>query len=183
MKVPVFRESTTETQPLPKGPPVTVHVCSLILEEPQTIPDDGTYHVVRFPFGLAESYDDHGMHQAVQPDGHTVTSWRTDKRSGLIWPAVEGWGSLTAMIQWEDGEYTELRDRFERDPLNLTTGADSTATDHRARTPGINPFTKHHELFVHPATPVAFKVAHNSDRPERIVHAQFKLAIHPAEEA
>lgn len=179
----MFREFNTDAQPLPKGSPVTVHVCSLILEEPQTIPDDGQYHVVRFPFGTAESYDDHGMHQVAQPDGYRVSLWRTDDRAGLIWPAVEGWASLTAIIQWEDGQYTELRDRFERDPLNLSTGADSTATDHRARTPGLNPFTKHHELFVHPGTPIAFKAAHNSSRPERITHAQFKVAIHPVEEA
>lgn len=161
---------------------MTARICSLIVKEPQTIPADSSYHVVRFPFGTSESYDQHGMHQMAQPDGHPITDWRTDDRSGLIWPTVHGWGVLTGIVYWEDGDYTELRDRFERDPLNLTTGPDSTATDHRARTPGIQAFTKQHQMFVHPGTPIAFKVAHNSHASERIYFAEFKLAIHPAEE-
>jgi len=153
-----------------------VHVCSLIVNEPQTIPADGAYHIVRFPYGDAESYDAHGMHQTRQPDGGT--SAYPDERSGLIWPALDGWGSLTAMVFWASGDYTEVRDRFVRDPLDLSTGYDSTATEDHARTPGGQYRHKHHEMFVHPRTPVAFLVRHNGSAPVRITHAQFKLAIH-----
>lgn len=161
---------------------MSVYVCSLILDEPQSIPADGGYHVVRFPVdATVESYDAHGMHEALQPDGYTVTNWATDDRSGLVWPACEGWGVLTANIHWESGGYTELRDRFVRDPLGLSTGYDSTATDHRSPSPGMQCFTKQHQMFVHPGTPIALLVGHNDSSPRRIVHAQFKLAIHPTE--
>lgn len=156
---------------------MTVHVCSLILNEPQTIANDGGYHIVRFPFGSGESYDAHGMHQMSTP-GYQITDWRMDDRSGLIWPAVEGWGSLTAMVYWEAGGYSEVRDRFVRDPLNLSTGYDSTATEDHAPTPGGQYRHKSHELFVHPETPLGFLVRHTSSSPVRITHAQFKLAIH-----
>lgn len=157
---------------------MTTHVCSLITTAEQTIPGGGDYHVVRFPFGGGESYDEHGMHQMIQPDGYQITDWHTDDRAGLIWPAVDGWGSLTANIHWEGGSYSELRDRFTRDPLDLAGGADSTATDHRAPSPGMQCFTKHHEIFVHPGTPIALLVGHTDSRARRITHAQFKLAIH-----
>ncbi|WP_060888077.1 hypothetical protein [Streptomyces caniscabiei] len=158
-----------------------VHVCSLITGEEQAIPVGG-YHIVRFPFGGGESYDAHGMHQMAQPDGYQITNWRTDDRAGLIWPAVAGWGVLTGIVYWDDGSYSELRDRFERDPLGLSTGSDTTATDHRPRSPGAQCFTKGHQMFVHPGTPIAFKVGHNSGSPQRIYLAEFKLAIHPVEE-
>lgn len=160
---------------------MSVHVCSLITAEPQSVPGGGGYHVVNFPFGGGESFDEHGMHQMVQPDGYQISDWRADERSGLIWPSVAGWGVLTGIVYWEDGQYGELRDRFERDPLNITTGPDTTATDHRARTPGVQCFTKMHQMFVHPQTPIAFKVGHTSTRAERIYLAEFKLAIHPSE--
>lgn len=162
---------------------MTVHVCSLILSEPQTIPSGSGYHIVHFPFGAGESYDAHGMHQMAQPDGYQITDWRADGRAGLIWPAVSGWGVLTGIVYWEHGGYTELRDRFERDPLNLSTGPDTTATDHRPRSPGAQCFTKTHQMFVHPQTPIAFKVGHNSSSTERTYLAEFKLAIHPVEGA
>ena len=155
---------------------MAVYVCSLILNEPQTIPADGKYHIVRFPYGSAESYDEHRMHQVEQPDGGR--SSYPDERSGLIWPAVDGWGSLTAMVFWEPGNYTEVRDRFVRDPLNLAGGYDSTATEDYARTPGGQYRHKHHEMFVHPGTPLGFLVRHNASTAQRISHAQFKLAIH-----
>ncbi|MEU1802327.1 hypothetical protein [Streptomyces sp. NPDC019937] len=157
---------------------MAVQICSLIVAEPQVIPPGG-YRVVRFPFGTAESYDALGMHQVAQPDGYTIKNWRTDDRAGLIWPAADGWGALTAMIQWEAGGYGELRDRFVRDPLGLSTGADSTATDHRPPSHGMQCFTKHHEMFVHPRTPLALMVSHNGSSPARLVLAEFKLAIHP----
>jgi hypothetical protein len=40
-------------------------------------------------------------------------------------------------------------------------------------------FTKQHQLFVHVGTPIALLVAHNDREPRAVVHAQFKLAIHP----
>ena len=78
-----------------------------------------------------------------------------------------------------------------RDPLNLTgqyppvgnsPAGNSTGTDHRPPSPGMQCFTKHHEFFVHPGMPLAFLVAHNASGSRKITHAQFKLAIHPTEE-
>ena len=157
---------------------MTVRVCSLISNHHRSIPGDGEYHILRFPFGTGESYDEHGMHQMQQPDGYEITDWENDDRSGLIWPAVDGWGELTANIHWEDGGYTELRDRFVRDPLDLSSGPDSTATDHRPPSPGMQCFTKNHGIFVHPGTTLALLVAHNDSRSRSVVHSQFKLAIH-----
>lgn len=64
------------------GGTLTVLVCSLKSEIPQSIPP-GAYTVVRFPFGAAESYDEHGMHHVVQPDGARVSAWSRDDRAGL----------------------------------------------------------------------------------------------------
>lgn len=149
-----------------------VRVCSLILNEPQII-SPGGYFIVRFPYA-GESYDAWGMHEPVGGD------WETDDRSGLIYPAMDGWGTLTANIHWEPGGYSELRDRFVRDPLGELP--DSTATDHRPPSPGMQCFTKHHELFVHPEVPLAFLASHNDSVPRKITHAQFKLSISPVEE-
>lgn len=156
---------------------LALHICSLIRDTDQTVPADGAYHVVRFPFGDAESSDAHEMHQVRQPDGHVVEDWDSDPRSSLIWPTVAGWASLTAMVQWESGNYSELRDRFVRDPLDLAGGSDATATDHRAPSPGMQCFTKHHQIFVDPDTPLSLAVAHDDSSGRRLVHAQFKLAI------
>lgn len=154
-----------------------LHICSLIVNEPQAIPPGG-YHVVRSPFGADESYDAWGMHQAVQPDGARVPDWRTDDRSGLIWPAVAGWATLTVNIHWEAGDYTELRDQFVRDPLGYGDDpVNTTATDHRPPSPGMQCFTKHHQLFTNPGVPLAVRVGHNASTPRRVVHAQFKVAI------
>lgn len=155
-----------------------VRVCSLITNAPQPVPGDGAYHLLRFPFGAAESYDAHGMHPAEQPDGYVVGDWAADDRSGLIWPHEDGWGSLTAMIHWEGGGYTEIRDQFARDPLNLAGGIDTTCTQDRPPTPGGQFLAKHHELFVHAGTPLGLGVRHNDATARAVVHAQFKLAIH-----
>lgn len=156
-----------------------VRVCSLIVSEPQTIPNDGSYRVVRFPYGGGESYDAHSMHSPEQPDGYVVGDWATDDRSGLIWPSEDGWGALTAVIQWEAGGYSELRDQFVRDPLSLTSDpVNTTGTDHRPPSPGMQCSTKHHEFFVHPGVPLALRVGHNDTVPRKLVFAQFKLAIH-----
>ncbi|GAA1766276.1 hypothetical protein [Streptomonospora arabica] len=162
---------------------MAVRVCSLIRSINQTIPADGSYHLVRFPFGSEgpESYDAWGMHDACQPDDYAVTDWDTDDRSGLIWPSMDGWGDLTAMVYWAPGGYNETRDRFVRDPLNLSTGYDSTATEDEAPTPGGQYKHKCHGIFVHPGTPVGFMVRVAGSQPVDITHAQFKLAIHPVE--
>lgn len=155
-----------------------LYICSLIATDPQPIPPNG-YRLLRFPFGASESYDLWGMHQARQPDDSTITGWADDDRSGLIWPAVPGWASLTAVIQWEAGDYTELRDGFVRDPLGYTADpVNTTGTEHRPPSPGMQCWTKHHELFVDPAVPVAVRVSHNASTPRKVTHAQFKVAIH-----
>lgn len=158
---------------------MTVYVCSLKVETDQVIPNDGQYHVVRFPFGSSEPYDVYGMHQVAQPDGYTVTNWSGDDRAGLIWPFTDGWGSLTAIVQWESGDYTELRDQFVRDPLGLTSNPnDTTCTEHRPPSPGMQCWSKHHEFFVHPDTPLALRVAQNASSSRKVTLAEFKLAIH-----
>lgn len=160
-----------------------VHVVSLKVDAPQTIPNDGSYHVVRFPY-TDPPYDAWSMHQPVQPDGRAVTSWARDDRSGLIWPTVAGWGTLTSLIQWEAGDYLELRDRYVRDPLGVTeTGYDSTATEHRPPSPGIQCWHKTHQLFVRPDVPLALLVAHDASTAKRLILAELKLAISPVEES
>jgi hypothetical protein len=166
--------------PDPPDPPAAVQVVSLILPmaNPQPIAADGQYHTVRFPYDV-ESYDANGMHEAVQPDGYQVIDWRTDDRSGLIWPSKDGWGTLTAVIQWQAGDYTELRDQFVRDPIGVTSNPnDTTATEHRPPTPGIQAFHKSHEIFVHPNTPLSLRVGHNASSTRTIIFAEFKLAIY-----
>ncbi|MDH6189110.1 hypothetical protein M2168_002142 [Streptomyces sp. CZ24] len=156
-------------------------VCSLKVDVNQVIPDDGGYHVVRFPFGSGESSDRWEMHQVQQPDGYVVTNWAADDRSGLIWPARSGWGHLYAMIQWESGPYTELRDQYVRDPLGLTSDPmNTTATDHRPPSPGMQCFTKSHGIFVNPSVPLALRVGQNAGRPVNLVLAEFKLVIYEA---
>lgn len=161
---------------------MALYICSLIMDSNrdgyQTVPADGQYHTIHFPFGSRESYDEHGMHNAAQPDGYQVdaSQWKLDERSGLIWPAMDGWGTITGMIYWEGGSYTELCDRVNRDPIGVTSDPNNTtATEHRPVTPGLNPFHKTHEIFVHPGTPLAIQVKTNSTA--RLYHAQFKLAI------
>ena len=157
---------------------MTVQVCSLITTAAQIIPADGEYHILKFPFEPAESYDAHSMHQVDQPDGYTVTDWYSDDRSGLIWPSSDGWGSLTGVIHWADGGYTEVRDRFVSDPLNLATGPDAIATEDHAATPGGQFRHKSHEMFVRAGTPLALTVRHNGGHAGILAFAEFKLAIH-----
>ncbi|MCX4658725.1 hypothetical protein [Streptomyces uncialis] len=158
-----------------------VQVCSLKVETPQLIEPAATYQTLRFPYGAAESSDRFNMHQALQPDGTTVTDWATDDRSGLIRPSRAGWGQLYAMIQWEPASgtngYTELRDQFVRNPFGV---ADTTATEHRAPTPGMQCYVKGHGIFVSPDVPLALRVMHNDNAPRRVTLAEFKLVIHEA---
>lgn len=152
-------------------------VCSLKVDEPQSIPADGEYHLVRFPFGSAEPYDLVNMHPASQPDSYEVTDWSTDDRSGLIWPIVPGWGTLHALAYWDEGDYTEVRSRFVRDPLNLSTGYDSTCTEDDVPTPGGQYRAKTWGMFVHSGTPLGFMVRHNGTSPVALTLAEFKLVI------
>lgn len=157
------------------------YVCSLKVDTPQLI-KPGAYTTVRFPFGALESSDTHRMHQVVQPDGYQVANWNLADRAGLIWPAVDGWGVLTAMVQWEPGGYREVGARFVRDPLDLSTGWDATATDERPPSPGRQRATHMHQMFVHPETPVALQVCHDDAVARKLLLAEFKLAIHPVDE-
>ncbi|MFI9552659.1 hypothetical protein [Nonomuraea endophytica] len=156
------------------------YVCSLLAGS-QTIPVTGAdYYVVRFPFGT-ESYDAHGMHDPAQPDG--AVSAYPDPRSGLIWPKHDAWATLYTLMYWEADNYTELRDRFVRDPLNLSTGYDSTCTEDRAITPGGQYIAKTWGMFVHPETPIALMVKHNASTSVRLELAELKLAYHRCEAA
>ncbi|WP_371528368.1 hypothetical protein OG302_22260 [Streptomyces sp. NBC_01283] len=157
---------------------MTVQICSLKTETPQAI-TPGSYQVVRFPYA-DESIDVHGMHNQVDPLNYETRDWQRSDRSGLIWPSMDGWGCLTSLIYWEAGDYDELRDRYVRDPLDLSTGADSTATEHRPPSPGQQFFHKSHEMFVRVGTPIALLVAQDAPRTTRLTLAEFKLAIHPA---
>ncbi len=152
-------------------------VCSLTAPDPQLIPVGGAaYTVVRFPFGSpAESFDPLDMHPAAQPDG-VITSY-IDPRAGLIWPTHDAWARLDAMLQWDAGDYTELRDQFVRDPLSFTpAGPDTTCTQDRPPTPGGQYVAKSWPLFVHPGTPLAVAVRHNASRPVKLLFAEFKLS-------
>ena len=155
---------------------MAVRVCSLILNETQTVSAGDQYRVVRFRFGAAESYDAHHMHEAQQPDGVSTTF--AHDRAGLIWPSAEGWGELKALMYWAPGGYSEIRSRFVRDPLNLAGGADSTCTEDSPASPGAQFRAKAFGIFVHVGTPLALMVRHNAPSPVVLTHAQFKLAIH-----
>lgn len=151
-------------------------VCSLKAGTPQAIPPGPGYTVVRFPFGAAESYDPLNMHPALQPDG--VAVGYGDARAGLIWPAHHAWADLHAMIHWEDGDYSEVRDRFVRDPLELYGPADSTCTQDHPATPGGQYLAKSWAMFVHPGVPVALSVRHNAKTSLKVTLAEFKLSYH-----
>lgn len=150
--------------------------CSLIRHPDQVI-YPGSYTIVKFPFGSSESWDVHGMHNAIQPDGYEVTDWDNDERSGLIWPSVRGLGTLHATMQWDSANYTEVRHQFVRDPLNLSTGPDTTATEHFEPSIGMQCFTKSWQIIVNPETPLAYRVYHNASGPINLSLAQFKLSI------
>ncbi|MEV5934064.1 hypothetical protein AB0L56_15305 [Streptomyces sp. NPDC052079] len=165
----------------PPANPSGVQVCSLKRDTPQSIPANSPYTIIRFPFGSAESTDRFAMHQVNQPDGHVVTNWDSDDRSGLIWPSTAGWGVLYAMIQWEAGGYDELRDQFVRDPLGLTPSPnDTTATEHRPPSPGMQCWTKQWGIFVDPDVPLALRATHDDSVARKIVLAEFKLVVHEA---
>lgn len=154
---------------------MTAPIVSLKTNTVQAISPD-RWTVVRFPY-TQESHDPLGMHDRPDPLGYDVRDWQRDDRSGLIWPARDGWATLHALVQWEPGDYRELRDQFIRDPLNLADGADTTATDHRPPSPGMQCFTKTWSMFVRAGTPLALRVAQDDTRPRTLTLAEFKLSI------
>ena len=156
-----------------------VQVCSLIRNEPQTIPAGDSYHVVRFRFDGGENSDRHRMHETEQPDGVSTTF--ANDRAGLIWPSVAGWGELKGLMYWASNAYSEVRSRFVRDPLDLAGGADSTCTEDSSTTPGGQFRAKAWGIFVQVGTPIALMVRHNGASPVVLAHAQFKLAIYDVE--
>jgi hypothetical protein len=156
---------------------VAIRVCSLKFDAerdggPQSVPAD-SYYVVRFPYGTAESYDTENMH--AQTRSGRTHSFPGDSASGLIWPAHQAWGRLYAMIQWDTAAgdaASEFRDQFVRDPLG---SADTTCTEHRPPSPGMQCFAKAWGIFVAPDVPLGLRVAHNADRKLDLVLAEFKL--------
>lgn len=150
-------------------------VCSLKTGGPQLIPPSSTdYVIVRFPFN-GESDDKDGLHDIVQPDTHLSTS-AGHPRAGLIWPLHTAWATLNGLMYWDHGDYTEIRSRFIRDPLRLTTGYDSTATEDDPPSVGGQYKIKSWNMWVHPMTPVALAVRHNSDRDQVLNLAEFKVS-------
>jgi hypothetical protein len=167
---------------------VAVRIVSLKVETPQSIPADGQYHLVKFPYDT-ESYDPWGMHNPLQPDAYKVptSSWATQPRSGLVWPCwpdgVRGWGTVHGLVYWEAGGYSEVRSRIVRDPLGLTAkGYDSTCTEDHVATVGQQFRPKNWGLFIDPQTPLGLMVKHNAFGPVDVTLAEFKLVISPVEE-
>ncbi|MET7852491.1 hypothetical protein AB0D78_19520 [Streptomyces avermitilis] len=144
--------------------------------------DTDGYHLVRFPYELSEeSYDPWKMHDPAQGGGQASTY--PDTRSGLIWPSHDGWAVLSAMVFWEaDARALEYRARFVRDPLGVSTGYDSTATNDTTLTRGGQYRTYLWQMFVHPGTPVGLKISARGVGDAKIAVpitlAEFKLAIH-----
>lgn len=152
---------------------MTQVVCSLITGGSQSIPPN-VYTPLRFPFN-AESADAFDLHPTVQPDtGETITS--TNPRASLIWPKHTAWATLSGLVYWDPDDYTEVRDRFVRDPLNLTTGYDSTCTEDHPPTPGGQYRAKNWPIFVHPNTPVALLVRHDASSAVAVSFAEFKMS-------
>lgn len=140
--------------------------------------DADGYHLVRFPYE-GESYDPWGMHDPANGGGDPASF--PEPRSGLVYPSHEGWGVLSAMVQWKkDGEPHEYRARFVRDPLG--DGYDSTATTDTAATGGGQFKTYMWQIFVHRDVPLGLKISARGTGDKKIAtpltHAQFKVAIH-----
>lgn len=134
----------------------------------------GDYQIVRFPFHPIESSDVYDMHPIIQPDnGQSITV--ASQRSGLIWPEHSQWARLWGLLYWADGPYTEVRDRFVRDPLGLSSGYDSTCTEDHAKTGGGQYIAKAWEAKTYPGTPWALMVKHNASEAVKLDFAEFKM--------
>lgn len=161
-------------------------VCSLKVEINQAIPPN-TWTVVRIPYSLdGESTDVMNMHSPDRAPGGPVTDWATDDRSGLVWPSRSGWANLYGMVQWKaptgltaPASGPEYKDQFIRDPFEYTTvnPADTTATNHRPPSPGMQCFTTTWGIFVDPDVPLALRVAHNLSGPLELETVELKLAV------
>jgi hypothetical protein len=161
---------------------VAIDVCSLITSGPQPIKPK-TYTIVRFPFGTAESTDTLNMHAASRGGTYgslAAANWKAEDRAGLIFPSRSGWAQLTAMIQWDAGDsgQREYRDQFVRDPLGYTSDpVNTTATEHRPPSLGMQCFAKSWTIAVNPDTPLALRVYHDGTQPLNVSLAEFKLII------
>lgn len=134
----------------------------------------GDYQIVRFPFGSQESSDVFDLHPVIQPDtGEPVTL--SSPRAGLIWPAHSRWARLWALMYWSDGPYTEVRSRYVRDPLGLSSGYDSTCTEDDGKNGGGQYRAKSWEIKTYPGTPIALMVRHNANVPVKLDFAEFKM--------
>ncbi|MGW7518979.1 hypothetical protein ACWGJ2_25660 [Streptomyces sp. NPDC054796] len=163
---------------------MSLAVVSLIWDESMSGPgaqkisyDEDGYYLVRFPYD-DESYDPWKMHDPAKGGGDPAVF--PDPRSGLIHPSHEGWGTLSAMVQWaKDSTPHEYRARFVRDPLG---SYDSTATTDTAETGGGQYKAYMWQMFVHPDVPLGLKISARGSGDAKIktpiTHAQFKLAIH-----
>lgn len=156
------------------------HYCSLKVETPQSISPD-VYTLVKFPYD-GESIDEENMHRPDQPDGLSHP-YPNDPASGLIWPAHEEVATICAMIQWESDDdrpsgerATEYRDRFVRDPLGMFGEPDSTCTEHRVASPGMQCFAKSWTMIVKPGVPLGLMVAHNAAKSHKVTLSEFKVA-------
>lgn len=134
----------------------------------------GDYQIVRFPFEPEESSDTFDLHPKVQPDmAGSITL--SSQRAGLIWPKHERWATLWGLLYWADGPYTEVRSRFVRDPLNLSSGYDSTCTEDDGKNAGGQYRAKSWAAKVYPGTPWALMVRHNASVPVKLDFAEFKM--------
>lgn len=156
------------------------HFCSLIVKKPQAIRPN-TYTLIRFPYGESESYDPENMHPLTGPDGKKHP-YPSDPASGLIWPKHKEVGTVSALIYWESDDHwpsseraTEFRDRIVRDPLGTP---DSTCTEHRRASRGMQCFAKTWVMLVRPTVPLGLMVAHNGGRSLKVTLAEFKLSYH-----
>jgi hypothetical protein len=156
------------------------HFCSLKVDDPQSIRPNA-YTLIKFPYGNAESYDPENMHALTAPDGKQHP-YPKDPASGLIWPKHEQVATVCALIFWEsddnrptDDRATEYRDRIVRDPLGE---ADSTCSEHRRASRGMQCFAKTWVMLVRPSVPLGLMVAHNAADSLKVTLAEFKIAYH-----
>jgi len=155
---------------------MSLYICSLANNNRRTIPPR-KWVTVPFPYTTPPtSYDAWEMHRPSQPGG--VVSTYPDRYSALIHPQADGWGTLEGHVEFEEGDYTEIRTRFVRDPYgDGEKSNDTTNTEHHAPSPGMQFFTVLHKLFVHPGVPVAFMVYVGGDEGAVLTYSQLKLEV------
>lgn len=149
------------------APPVSAgfqYACSLKVEGYNQVIPRKTWTQVHFPGQAVEMSDAHGMHD---PNS-------TGAQSGLITvKGPGGWGIIAAMAQWVDPkDATETRVQIIRDPFN---NPDTTATNHKARTPGGDYYTLLWPLHLPAERPHAIRVYHNASTSLVLNLAEFKV--------